>query len=323
MEILPVRIWFCGALILFQLILNGCSEPSQTLQPPIYTITSTQQLETSFVPTDTVSPFPTITATPTVTKISLPTVTASPTYLPTNTPTFLPSLEPTQAIEVIQRFLSHGMDCQSPCFLGIIPGKTSIEQAVNILTRLRASPLSPTTQHDNYYTSLEFKDDKSIFIFLELANKVVKNIELSIGLDNQKEAPVEKIWRGFSPDVLLKKYGNLTQVGIDLVFSPSPPDSPSENIHYNLILYFEPLDLTVEYELGLIKDDRVLKICPLTDRYEGMRIFLGKDPANRPDFRLSLEKASSLTLEQFSDLMTQKSEPACFDVSKEAFYPTP
>lgn len=183
--------------------------------------------------------------------------------------------------------------------------------------------MEPTTKQEVFYTTVDYKNDQYLVVTLERDNKYVKNVEIAVGLNNYKYRLSRSEWRGFSPDVLLEKYGQPFQVGLGLVFSPSDPNSPSEDIEYNLILNFKPVELTVEYELGLTKDGDVLDICPLTDTYQDIRIFFGKDPVELPSYVLSLENASSLTLEQFSDLMRQKSKPACFRIIKKDFIKSP
>ncbi len=311
MEISRASRRFFGILISILLVIAGCSGPTRPPQPPLHTLTPTRQPAIPFTQTPTLSPTPTETATP------LPTETASPTPPPTSTPTFQPSLQPTQAFAAIQEFLSQGMDCPSPCFFGIIPDQSTFDQAANILNWLR----QPIFHSNQYYSSEYDYHGLTLDVTLAIKNRMVNNIELDIGLANYEGHPSPRAWRGFSPNVLVKKYDTPSQVGFDLVASPSPPGSPPENAEYNMVLYFEHFDLTVIYELGLTKEGSVLKICPLTDQFQGVRVYFGKDLANLPGFRVPLEKASSLTLQQFAELITQQSKPACFDISKEAFGP--
>ena len=88
-------------------------------------------------------------------------------------------------------------------------------------------------------------------------------------------------------------------------------------------MYFASLHLTIAYEGGVFPDRESLKVCPLTDQFTGFEVWFGKDPAYLPLSEASLEKATNLSLDQFTELMTQTSSPACFNLINEAFLPTP
>lgn len=315
MKISETNRWASGFMLLVLLVLAGCARQTLPDLTAVPTLTSTLPVQFTSTNTATIIPSPSATATP------IPTKAATRTPLPTITQTPLPSLEPTQAIEAIQKFLSQGMDCQSPCFFGIIPGQTTFDQASNIFNWLRY-PLWHSPVPEFYSADIDYKDIE-LSVILEIKDDTVKNIQIRIGLDKSKGDPNPLVWQAFSPDALLNKYGPPTQVGFSIVYSPSPPGPPPEDAIYAMILYFDHLDLIISYGLGYTKDGKTLKICPLTDQFEGVRIYIGKDPIYPPDFQLPLEKASSLTLDQFSNLMTQKSKPACFEINKEAFLPTP
>jgi hypothetical protein len=122
-------------------------------------------------------------------------------------------------------------------------------------------------------------------------------------------------------DALIKKYGPPTKVELMQINGedPSAPGMPD----YNMYLYFESLGLTIAYEDGVTAKPRMSKVCPLTDQYSGFEVWFGQDPAFLPPPGVSLEKATYLTLSQFSELMTQKTGPACFVIKNGAFIQTP
>ncbi len=301
-------------------MVSGCSGklPNQIRHPsftpsqqPILKLTET--LVPSLVPTETA----THTSIPTVTPT--PSLTVTPTLLPTITLTPLPTLNPTQVLDVLQKYLSEGMECESPCFISVVPGKTTLDQAFSIFDWL-GSPLWHAPDPVIYSTDLGYKDGLAMLATLGIENNIVKNMEIRISLGNYKGPVNPRVWRAFSQDALLAKYGHPTQVGFNVSFL-----GPSEYTHYDLIMDFESIDLAVYYTGGIVKDGHILTICPLTDQYTGVWIYFGKDPENQSgfDFSLPLEKASSLTIDQFSELMTQTSRSACFDISKDAFLTKP
>ena len=51
------------------------------------------------------------------------------------------------------------------------------------------------------------KDVLGLYVFLEINNNIVKNIQIRIGLEDYKGAPNPRVWQAFSPDALLNKYG--------------------------------------------------------------------------------------------------------------------
>ena len=314
MNISRIKRWVSKLLILILLIVVGCSKQIQsTTQVPI--LTSATQTKTSFIKTPTLSSSPSPTATITPTRM------ASQTPLPTFTMTFQPTLESTQSFMAIQEFLSQGMDCQSPCFLGITPGQSTIDQAKNIFNWLRA-PLWHAPDPAFYSANLNYEDGPSFTIKLEINNNIVKNMELGIDLTTNKGAANTYALQAFSPDALLNKYGSPSRVGLGLFF-PAESGFPPKTAWYDMIMYFDTLDLIVYYYNGLTTDADLIRACPLTDHFENVMVYIGKDQRNPPSLQLPLEKATNLTLDLFSNLMTQKTAPACFDMSKKAFFPTP
>lgn len=285
-------------------------------------------------PTEQLSPIPgsqigivlseTQITTPTSVPGLSPTMAVTLTSVPTVTPTSQATLEPTQFAETFEKFLSQGNDCLSPCIFGITPGQTTINQAQDIFDWLR-SPLSTNTYPSGkeFYSTLLGYDGNEISISVDLTeeNGVVKNIDTGITLPKYKKVPDPRAWQAFSPSVFLQKYGNPTYVGFNLTF-PSEEGFPLKTAWYNMVLEYKNLDLTIQYFRGWTLEDNLIKICPMTDQYDSVSVDLGKDLEYSPPPGVPLEKTTSLTLEQFSDLLKQKPESACFKISKEAFFST-
>lgn len=109
----PYTYLLVAALLIGSIYLMGClPSPSPT---PDNNETATP--EPSFMPSLTLSPTPTRTAKPTATATHEP----------------LPTLPPAEALEKVQELLETNGGCAFPCWWGITPGKTSWNEALDIL----------------------------------------------------------------------------------------------------------------------------------------------------------------------------------------------
>jgi hypothetical protein len=305
-------------LVFVLLVLPSCLGQVQPDSSRIPTFTQT--LTAKIIPSQTPSPIPSYTGT--ATKSATPTTQLRRiTSTPTISLTVLPSLETTQVFEGLQKIRDQGMDCQSPCFIGIIPEETNFDQAVGIFNWLNNPLTSWGESYPNMYTSTLYYKDIGLTVEMMKEHDYVKNIRLRISLDIVYRGgityPQIPVWPAFSLDALIKKYGPPTKVEIlpSNGEDPSAPGMPD----YSMYLYFEPLGLTIAYEDGVTAKPRMSKVCPLTDPYSGFEVWFGKDPAYLPGPGIPLEKATHLTLSQFSELMTQKTGPACFVINSKAF----
>jgi hypothetical protein len=84
-----------------------------------------------------------------------------------------------------------------------------------------------------------------------------------------------------------------------------------------MVMYFDAENLIVEYysyDLGA-----KLQVCPPTDQMDSVRLWMGQDPQYPPLEDVPLEKATSMTMEEFSKLMTGDPNKACFKLKPEIF----
>jgi len=91
--------------------------------------------------TDTALPSPTILS---------PTSTSTVTPTETSIATLPATLEPEPAKESIEILLQEPVDCEAPCFWGITPGQTTLDEAKNIFTHLGLEVKSITDQGKDY-----------------------------------------------------------------------------------------------------------------------------------------------------------------------------
>lgn len=251
------------------------------------------------------------TGSPTLTLVT-PTFTITPVKM--RTPTSPATLMPEQAREAIRVLLQEPADCKAPCLWGITPGQTTLERAINIFTHLGLTVNSTTYQGKVFYGSeYDLENGLSISLILTIQNEIVENMRVKIHPEEQKAGDTRG-WLSYSPEILIQRYGSPSKVE----FSLGRVDKPS----HAMILYFESVNLIIRYggrEESFLNDKATLEVCPLINQVDYIEIWLGGDPQNPPLASVSLEKATSLSLEDFSKLMLGSPNKACFNLKDEAF----
>lgn len=239
------------------------------------------------------------------TYTSIPTSTLPATRTATVTPAITP--EPLRAEETITALLHQPMDCPTSCFWGIVPGQTTIGEARNILISLGFQ----ATADRNF----EYKLDQSLLIsvFLRVrANSVIENLAINI-VPEVPQAGTSEYWSTYSPNSLMEAFGTPSRVDLTLEWGPRPL--------FDMAMYFDNAELIVEY-MGhniIPKQKGSPRLCLLNSQYEIIRIWMGKNAINMPLPGIPLEKATSLTLDDFSTLMKENPDQACFVANGDAF----
>jgi hypothetical protein len=286
--------------------LAGCAPFRQTGQPA----------QSATAPTNATSILtPVITdmepSTPTET-VSLPSDTPSPTIL-------LVTLEPAQVTETLQPLIKEPMNCAVPCFWGIIPGKTSFDEAKNFFSRLGFSPfegINPNSGKYFYTISYDSGTGHDSSVTLHTNNNLVNDIVVNPDIPKPKEGSPRE-WIAYSPETLIKKFGTPSRVefaGVSQGLAGSPPV-----IGIDMIMYFDTSNLVVWYS-GVGMNPK--PFCPLTAPFDFVRLGMGHNPPAMPSFQtMPLEEATSLTMDQFTQLMTGDPKKACFKLKDELFGP--
>lgn len=280
-------IHYISAFLVVAIVLAGCATPSSSTPPT--------QTETQLS-----SPVP-----------ALPTTTFTPTPRPTQTLTLTPpsTLEPEQARDAIAKLLQEPVDCAAPCFWGIVPGQTTLGEAKNIFIRLGLQIKNVTYEGKDFYgIRYDFDNGLSILVTLTIQDKVVENLRVDINPEKEKTGLLRS-WLAYSPETLINQYGSPSKVN----FFVGRGEIPS----YAMDMYFSERDLIVEYysyDLGV-----KLQVCPLTHQMSSVRLWMGQDPQYPPPEAVPLEKATSMTLDEFSKLMMGIPSQACFDLKEEMF----
>lgn len=262
----------------------------------------------------TVTTFPTTIGTP-------PEVAKSPTHRPSPTlrPTPADTLEPVQAMETIQPLLKEPINCTVPCFWGIIPGKTTLDDARNFFGRLGFKPYegidrnSPSSGMYFYTISYPSGVNHPSSVTLYASDNLVKDIVLNPDIPEPKVGSPRE-WIAYSPETLIRRYGEPSSVRFAV--SHYGQAGISSNISVDMIMYFDAYDLIVHYS-GYNMNLELF--CPLTAPFDFVRIWMGHNPPHTPSFEtVPLEKATSLTMDQFTQLMLGDQNKACFKLNRDA-----
>lgn len=272
-------------IILSIVILVGCIPSKPTAMPIVGTLSST---------------FPEL-----ATSTRLPTLSVPATQTATVTPAI--TLEPLRAEKTITALLRRPMDCSTSCFWGIMPGQSTISEARNNLISLGFQ-----TKDDRTF---EYKLNESLLIRVVLrvqADSVVENLVVNL-VPEAPQARTSEYWSTYSPKLLMEAFGTPSRIDLWLEWGPRPL--------FNMAMYFDDADLIVEYTGHNIipKQKGSPRVCPLKDQYEIIRIWMGKNGINTPPAGVSLEKATSLTLDGFTTLMKENPDQACLVVNGHAF----
>jgi hypothetical protein len=221
---------------------------------------------------------------------------------------------------MISSFLKDIENCEAPCFLGILPGRTTLGEAKDIITHLGFQLKCFTYQGpDVTYQGQEFCESHYVFDnglsvlgSLLVQNEVIWNLWVGITPENPKVISPRE-WLAFSPGTLIRRYGSPSSVSFALDWGPRS--------FIDMIMFFDTEDLIVEYSsYDLIPRQKGSPVvCPITARFDTVRLWMGKDPVYPPAEGVLLEKATSMTIEEFSELMTGNPDKACFKLNREMF----
>lgn len=285
------------------LILAGCVPVSPTIQP-------TQKMD---LPSPTYLP-----ATNTISPSSSKTPTITETLSPTATQTLIITLEPESVKETMQPLLHNPMNCTVACFLGITPGKTYLNEVRDFFNPLGLTHKEGTDPKSGKYVySVAYESsigrDSSVIFFT--SNGLVENIIVMPEIRIQNEGGLRE-WIPYSPETLIKKYGEPSLVDFILVWGQN------NSTEIDMIMYFNDVNLIIFYQENNIVHDHSHSpiLCPLIAQFEHIELWMGPNPPLLPSFDAnSLEVATSLTMDQFTQLMLGDPKQACFTIKGEVF----
>jgi hypothetical protein len=210
--------------------------------------------------------------------------------------------------------------CDTPCILGIIPGRTKLDELIKILDdwHLEVSPNPKIIQSYSYHTGYDFntnplhKDltfDIDIVIDNELVTGLIFYIET--GLD---DSVARDDWSQFQPESIINTYNTPDDIKL---FINYPIEGTEENtVSYNLYYFYYGKNIIVEYQSkSIIASDNYIKICPGIDSFYWNRIWMGdgiKDAVNL-DERFSLVSKVNMSVDSFSNQLKNNPSSFCFN----------
>jgi hypothetical protein len=285
---------------LLTFFLTGCNQINQ----------STQINE----PLTTNNPLAMYTVTSTLIPILLTTETPSPAITQYLTIT----LDPESIQKTIQPLLQDPFNCDVPCFMGIIPSKTSLEKVKVFFSPFgfqQTEGIGQNVGEDYYSVDYENSIGYDSSVFFAASDNIVQTIVIMPDISRQIEGRPRE-WIAYSPEMLIKKFGQPSRVQIGLDWWPNMHNTIS------MIMYFDHLDFIALYsgDNMITGDPSSQKLCPITDPFNHIRFWMGNNPPNPPSFEtVPLEVATSLTIEQFTNLMIGDTENVCFTLNADAF----
>jgi hypothetical protein len=204
-------------------------------------------------------------------------------------------------------------DCSAPCFWGITPGITSIEEARRILNHLDLS-IWEITNAGKESSGIQYRLDSGLSFYANLSvkNNTVDRVKVII-LPEERVPGVKRGWFAYSPEALIERYGVPSRVDILARFGP--------NDAYWMKMYFDAVDLIVEYGVVFSPPSKagIHEICPATDQFESVVLWMGNNSLYPPAKGVVLENATGLSVDEFSRSMLEDPGKACFTVRSEPF----
>jgi hypothetical protein len=297
-------------------LLAGCAPSAPTIQP-----TKGTQIPSPTISLATTTTIPTWTMTIAITDTETP----MPTLTGTLTPTPVETMEPTQAMETIQPLLKDPLNCAIPCFWGITPGKTSLDEVRLFFSRLGFIPFEGTDQNTSlYFYTISYAStmghDSSVTFFF--SNNQLTNIFVTPYIVKQEGTP--RKWIAYSPETMIKKFGKPSKVFLNIYRGQYRSNT------ITMLLYFDDVDFITLYQGDNMVPAQPHSplFCPLTASFDQIRFWMGANPPNPPvidngyditEKYLPLEEVTSLTIDQFTQLMLSDPQQACFTLNGDMF----
>lgn len=290
--------------LLIILVFTGC-----TLKEP-------KQLEQASLPLERQSITPSLINTSMslyATSTFAPTMTLTPSLTPSTIPTIMKLTS-----EEFHNLLLPDMACRFPCWWGIEPGITTIEQTNKQIESLGMMLSKPQNQKNGlvlYQDSIDLYTPNllSNMVNIYTSNDIVSTILISAS-SNYDES-FWKIWSHYSPQLLLRQY-NPNQILL-LIYSQRF-DRESGEVIYRLIFLFNENKAMVEYSGITKKIDGTYQICPNHSTSGNLSPYIilktGDFNGNFEGF-FDLEKASAYDLETIIEGI-QSSESYCVTSDK-------
>lgn len=254
------------AFIIFVYIISACSpyNTTQNTATPLKTITtSTMKTEVETPPSPEVALTVEVpVASETAEKIVLlPTNISTPEVTPTLE--LKPTLSANESKEEIRNLIKTNGNCNLPCFWGISPGETKIDNTENVLRylgfRIYDFSLESNVTSREVARDLNWPDKKILIdVSFMSQNNIIQYIQSSLVFNNDSS-----LGSNFSLSQTYKDLGKPSRVK---VFVDKFPGGNIEKTNYYLWVYYDELGTLMRFENGqATKSGDGYQICPRKD----------------------------------------------------------
>lgn len=169
-----------------------------------------------------------------------------PTNLPlvsTPEPTKFP---PVEAERIIKEYISTNNNCRLPCFWGVVPGETSVAQAVKFFQPFGITKklvISLNIGSSNIINEASLFEENGKVVGIEVSGEGLFHDNPSFE-KSQKE--FWSIWTPYLPVKVIAKYNNPETVWFYTFTNPEVAD-PNKPLSYSLWLFYEKEDFAIVY----------------------------------------------------------------------------
>lgn len=224
------------------------------------------------------------------------------------------TLEPELAAEEVKAFFQTTNGCVAPCFMDVVPEKTTLDKVKAIFSHLGIEVQHTTSvgSFEFYSFIYRFESGLELSPIFTVQDNIVKNIRIGI-VPSFQEKDLNNEWLTYSPEALVEQYGEPSRV--EFVFGWGPRS------FFDMIMYFDSYDLVTEYVgYNIIEGTREKpNVCVPAVQYDSVRVWLGKNPPNLPSEGVPLSEATQLDMEEFSNLLLGQPENACITFDGKVF----
>jgi len=233
----------------------------------------------------------------------------------------LPTLDINSSTKQIDSFLTQA-NCSSLCVFNLVPGKSTLKQTKD--TFIWMGQKLEQQQYPGkkiFYNTTFSYPEKGISLTFDIVplDEIIQNMDIGFFLAQDEKVNNLLVLQSFSPYGLISKYGSPNQIQFRFDF-PHEEGYPSNTAWYDMVMSYDQIDLIVEYDQGwtTTDDSDLFTICPMTDQFTSASVIIGKNPEYPPS-GISIDKDPSVTLNGFVKIMLEKTNSACFSLSKNVF----
>lgn len=275
----------CG-LIVF-LLVSGCDLSAPNIHP---STTVVPQITIPFTPTGTE---PVVSSTTTMTLTPQPFSTATPSYTPSYTPSKLPTFFPTlpsqeAKLAILELYKNNGT-CHLPCWWGINPGVTTLDEANRILSPLGNILIETNVQGVAYHSKM--KVFSSMDPDGQIEARLVAKANLITGIYISSTSVMRSFDHTFAG--ILNYFGPAEEIWIDF---HGRPGTGGEK--YDLILFYPSKGVLVRIFGYASEKGGIFSLCPQIQPTDDPFLYLWS-----PDNKITLNTiGSDIFLNQINSL---------------------